>query len=117
MLQSLRTVPCDTGMAALQGVRLMDMSGLPALPEEARRPCTTAGIWHLMYDAELRIADVWFLRELAADEFYRKVRGHFLAGWHLAMSWQPSTGMQQRKSALFSSGLSRCLFLVRGFAA
>ena len=44
----------------------------PESTEEARRPCTTAGIWHFMYDANLKIADVWFLRELSTDEFYRK---------------------------------------------
>ncbi len=82
-------------MAWLQGVRLIDVTGLPALPEEARRPCTTAGIWHFMYNTELRIADVWFLRELSAAEYYRKARSRPLAGWHLATTWQPSTVMQQ----------------------
>ncbi len=60
-----------------QGVRLKDPSVAPESPEEVRRPCTTAGIWHFMYDADLKIADVWFLRELSADEFYRKARTLF----------------------------------------
>ena len=59
---------------APQSVRLKDPSAAPESPEEARRPCTTAGIWHFMYDADLKIADVWFLRELSADESYRKAR-------------------------------------------
>ena len=68
--------PCGTSRTSrlCQGVKLNDPSLAPESPEEARRPCTTAGIWHFMYDVDLKIADVWFLRELSTDEFHRKVR-------------------------------------------
>ena len=57
-----------------QGIRLKSQDMYPYLPEAARRPSTTTGIWHLLYDSDAKITEVWFLRELSVDEYYRKVR-------------------------------------------
>ena len=59
---------------ARQGVQLKSQDVYPSLPEAARRPSTTTGIWHLLYDRDVKVTDVWFLRELSVDEYYRKVR-------------------------------------------
>ena len=67
-------------------MQLKDPSLAPESPEEARRPCTTAGIWHFMYNADLKIADVWFLRELFTDEFYRKARTNI----KIRVAWTPA---------------------------
>ncbi len=56
-----------------QEVQLKSLDEFPDLPEAAKRPATTTGIWHSLYDKDAKIADMWFLRELSFDEYYRKV--------------------------------------------
>ena len=57
-----------------QEVQLKSLDEIPDQPEAAKRPATTTGIWHSLYDKDAKIADMWFLRELSFDEYYRKVR-------------------------------------------
>ena len=45
------------------------------LPEVAKKPSHTVGIWHLQLDsAGKKVQHVYFLRQLSADEAHRKVR-------------------------------------------
>ncbi len=55
-----------------QEVQLKSLDEFPDLPEAAKRPATTTGIWHSLYDKDAKISDMWFLRELSFDEYYRK---------------------------------------------
>ena len=79
---------------------------VPESPEEVRRPCTTAGIWHFMYSADLQIAEVWFLRELSSDEFYRKA-SHLKPGFCSLKTTPPQSSGQEE--ALWHSRLVHSL--------
>lgn len=46
----------------------------PELPEEAQAPTTTVGIWHLCFDGDLKVKDLWYLRELSANEVHRNLK-------------------------------------------
>ena len=61
-------------------MQLKSLDDYPDLPEAAKRPATTTGIWHLLYDEDAKITELWFLRELSFDEYYRKVCAPCRAG-------------------------------------
>ena len=45
------------------------------LPDHAKSPSETVGIWHLQLDSEgKKVKDIFFLRQLSPDELHRKVR-------------------------------------------
>ena len=56
-----------------QEVQLKNQDVYPDLPEAARRLSTTIGIWHLLFNKNVKVTEVWLLRELTVDEYYRKV--------------------------------------------
>ena len=75
----------------MQEVQLKSLDDYPDLPEAAKRPATTTGIWHSLYDHDAKITEMWFLRELSFDEYYRKVCGSVYCGSH-----QPSIMVELR---------------------
>jgi hypothetical protein len=71
----------------------------PELPEAARRASTTTGIWHLLFNGDVKVTEVWFSRELSVDEYYRKVRlrSQLCPGWqYMLQSPRPHTAAVHR---------------------
>ncbi|KAK9823774.1 hypothetical protein WJX72_005413 [[Myrmecia] bisecta] len=45
-----------------------------SFPDWAKAPSDTAGIWLLEFNGQGKITDIWFLRQLSADEQFRKYK-------------------------------------------
>ena len=60
-------------LAHVQDVRLKNRGAHPDLPEAARQPSTRSGVCFFLHHRDGQIMDIWFLRELTADEHHRKV--------------------------------------------
>lgn len=59
----------------VKDVKLTTNEGGEELPEAAKEPSSTVGIWHLQLDSDgSLIKHIWFLRQLSADETHCKVQ-------------------------------------------